>query len=189
MIGTRISPTYITALVSEIPIVCAKTSAVYVASRSILASDNYIEIEYCVSCTTCFRFNYLEINVLLVQNHILSNSWSDGQLTVGMQLYFYPTSMNFSNFSTWEAQSRKDRNGTILADKRWVINFKLEISERENKYATGICHPSVPSLTSECRINVGLLRSWIPGSSANYDATKPRQNVAIRPLFGIDVFC
>jgi len=29
MIGTWISPTYITALVSEIPIVCAKTSAVY----------------------------------------------------------------------------------------------------------------------------------------------------------------
>ncbi len=29
MIGTWISPTYITALVSEIPIICAKTSAVY----------------------------------------------------------------------------------------------------------------------------------------------------------------
>jgi r-opsin len=29
ILGTWISPTYITALVSEIPIVCAKTSAVY----------------------------------------------------------------------------------------------------------------------------------------------------------------
>jgi hypothetical protein len=94
--------------------------------------------------------------------------------------------LNFSNFSTWI------ENGSILTDKRLVINIQQFDQLQTWNFWTKeivnwICHPSsVPFLTiaNDWYKRRTLLRPWIPGSSANYDATIPRQNVAILPLFG-----
>jgi hypothetical protein len=94
--------------------------------------------------------------------------------------------LNFSNFSTWI------ENGSILTDKRLVINIQQFDQLQTWNFWTReivnwICRPSsVPFFTiaNDWYKRRTLLRPWIPGSSANYDATIPRQNVAILPLFG-----
>lgn len=72
---------------------------------------------------------------------------------------------------------------------RSTSNSKF-LNERIKTQLHGIRRPSVPSLTIanhwyKRRTTAATLDSRVPGSSANYDATKSRQNVAIRQLFGI----